>query len=59
MLDIMSAYRQLVDRFNQISAIRGASSMLSWDAETMMPDGAASVRGEQLAVLAGVAHEKK
>lgn len=54
----MSAYRQLVDRFNQISAIRGASSMLSWDAETMMPDGAASVRGEQLAALAGVAHEK-
>ncbi|WP_299347965.1 carboxypeptidase M32 [uncultured Maritalea sp.] len=54
----MSAYRQLVDRFNQISAIRGASAMLGWDAETMMPDGAAGVRGEQLAALAGVAHEK-
>jgi len=54
----MSAYRQLVDRFNQISAIRGAASMLGWDAETMMPDGAAGVRGEQLSALAGVAHEK-
>lgn len=54
----MSAYRQLVERFTQISAIRGASSMLGWDAETMMPDGSAGVRGEQLAALAEVAHEK-
>ncbi len=54
----MSAYRQLVDRFKQISSIRGASAMLGWDAETMMPDGASGVRGEQLAALAAVAHEK-
>ena len=31
--------------------------MLGWDANTMMPAGGAASRGDQLAVLAGVAHE--
>jgi carboxypeptidase Taq len=30
--------------------------MLGWDANTMMPPGGAAARGDQLAVLAGVAH---
>lgn len=54
----MAAYAELKNRFAQISAIEGASSMLSWDAETFMPKGSAAVRGEQLAALAAVAHEK-
>ncbi len=32
--------------------------MLGWDASAMMPEGAAPARGEQLAVLAGLAHEQ-
>lgn len=54
----MAAYAELKKRFAQISAIEGASSMLSWDAETFMPKGSSDVRGEQLAALAAVAHEK-
>ncbi len=54
----MAAYSELKNRFAQISAIEGAASMLSWDAETFMPKGSAEVRGEQLSALASVAHEK-
>ena len=33
-----------------------ASSVLSWDAAAMMPPGGGAARGDQLAVLAGLAH---
>ncbi len=54
----MSAYRTLETRFRQISAIDGASSILHWDSATMLPSGASDVRGDQLAALAEVSHEK-
>lgn len=54
----MSATRQLEDRFRQIAALDAASGILHWDAATMMRDGSAEARGEQLAALAEVAHEK-
>lgn len=50
--------RQLEDRFRQIAALDAASGILHWDAATMMRDGSAEARGEQLAALAEVAHEK-
>lgn len=53
-----TAYQKLQTAFTQISALEGAASMLGWDAETMMPEGAADIRGEQLAALATVIHEK-
>ena len=31
--------------------------MLHWDASAMMPPGGAAARGEQLATLAGLAHD--
>ena len=52
----MTAYANLLDRFARIATIGEASSMLSWDASAMMPAGGAAARGDQLAVLAGVAH---
>lgn len=54
----MSATQQLQDRFRQIAAIDAASGILHWDAATMMRVGSADARGEQLAALAEVAHEK-
>jgi carboxypeptidase Taq len=51
-------YDLLCDRFRRIGAINQAAGMLSWDAAAMMPPGGAAARGEQLAVLAGLAHEK-
>jgi carboxypeptidase Taq len=52
------SYDLLCDRFRRIAAINEAASMLSWDAAAMMPPGGAAARGDQLAVLAGLAHEK-
>ena len=51
-----AAYARLKDRFARIATIHEASAMLGWDASAMMPPGGGAARGEQLAVLAGVAH---
>lgn len=52
----MDAYRSLEQIFFRISALRDAIGLLNWDAETLMPDGAAEGRSEQLAALEGIAH---
>ncbi len=54
----MSANLKLQERFRQIASIDAASGILHWDAATMMQEGSATARGEQLAALAEVAHEK-
>jgi carboxypeptidase Taq len=52
----MNAYDRLTARFTRIATIGEASSVLGWDAATMMPPGGGAARGDQLAVLAGLAH---
>ncbi len=52
----MTAYARLTARFARIATIGEAASMLSWDAAAMMPSGGGAARGDQLAVLAGLAH---
>jgi carboxypeptidase Taq len=52
-----TAYDRLKTRFARIGAINEAAGILHWDAAAMMPPGGAHARGEQLAALAGVAHE--
>lgn len=52
-----AAYTRLKARFVRIAALNEAAGMLHWDASTMMPPGGAASRGEQLAALAGLAHE--
>ncbi|TPG57500.1 carboxypeptidase M32 [Roseomonas nepalensis] len=49
-------YARLKGRFARIATLGEASAMLGWDASAMMPPGGGAARGEQLAVLAGVAH---
>ena len=51
-----SAQRRLTDRFARIATIGEAGAMLGWDAAAMMPPGGAAVRGDQMAVLDGLAH---
>ncbi len=51
-----TAYARLQDRFARIATLHEASAMLGWDAAAMMPPGGAAARGDQLAVLAGLAH---
>jgi carboxypeptidase Taq len=50
------AYDRLTARFARIATIGEASAMLGWDAAAMMPPGGAAARGDQIAVLAGLAH---
>jgi carboxypeptidase Taq len=52
----MTAYDRLTARFARIATLGEASSVLSWDAATMMPRGGGAARGDQLAVLAGMQH---
>ena len=49
-------YAALKSRFERIAIIGEASAMLGWDASVMMPPGGGAARGDQLAVLAGLAH---
>ncbi len=50
------AYDRLARRFARMAVLGEASAILGWDAAAMMPPGGAESRGEQLAVLAGLAH---
>jgi carboxypeptidase Taq len=52
----MTPYDRLIARFARIGTIGEAASLLGWDASTMMPPGGGAARGDQLAVLAGLAH---
>ncbi len=52
-----TAYASLKSRFGRIAALNEAAAMLHWDASAMMPSGGGAARGEQLATLAGLAHE--
>ena len=52
-----AAYQRLAARFARIAALGEAQAMLHWDASAMMPPGGGPARGEQLAALAGLAHE--
>jgi carboxypeptidase Taq len=51
-----AAYDRLKSRFARIATLSEAGAMLGWDAAALMPPGGAAARGDQLAVLAGVAH---
>jgi carboxypeptidase Taq len=50
------AYDRLQKRFARIATINECASVLGWDSATMMPPGGGAARGDQLAVLAGLAH---
>ncbi|HUB97347.1 MAG TPA: carboxypeptidase M32 [Stellaceae bacterium] len=52
-----SAYQELEARFRRLNALREAAAMLHWDMATMMPEGGAGARAEQLATLRVVCHE--
>jgi carboxypeptidase Taq len=50
------AYQRLTARFARIATLSEVGAMLGWDAAAIMPPGGSAARGDQLAVLAGVAH---
>ena len=54
--EAMTTYPKLTARFSRIATIQEAGSILGWDAAAVMPSGGGRARGDQLAVLAGLAH---
>jgi carboxypeptidase Taq len=52
-----TAYESLEQRFARIRVLEDAAGILGWDAQAIMPVGAASGRADQLALLCGLAHE--
>ncbi len=53
----MQAYQALERRFARLSRLGGALGILNWDKEAIMPLGAATERGEQIATLSVIRHE--
>lgn len=51
------AYGRLEERFRRISALEEASGVLDWDRATMMPNGGADARTNQLTALEVTCHE--
>jgi carboxypeptidase Taq len=51
-------YRELLERFAEISDLGRARALLAWDERTMMPSGGAETRAEQLATLTRIRHER-
>ncbi len=50
------AYDRVAARFARIATLGEAGAVLGWDAAAMMPPGGGAARGDQLAVIAGLAH---
>ena len=52
------AYEELMQRVREEAALASIEALLEWDEETHMPAGAVEGRSEQLALLAGLLHER-
>src|SRR3954452_22379452 len=53
-----AAYDELIRRAREQSLLASCSALLGWDEQTYMPAGGAENRGNQLALLAGLHHER-
>jgi carboxypeptidase Taq len=52
------SYAALLDELREISLLSSTASILGWDEQTQLPRKAAGFRGDQLALLARLAHER-
>ncbi len=50
--------QELLDAWGEFEDLTKAAAVLEWDQETQLPEGGAIARGNQVATLASVAHEK-
>lgn len=53
------AYQQLLSHQRDTALLESCSSVLQWDEETYMPAGGVEHRGNQLALLAGMTHQRR
>lgn len=49
---------ELLNRMHEIADLSALGALAEWDQNTDMPEGAAQVRGDQMATLQGVLHER-
>ncbi len=54
----MTPYEELEERFRELSHLGHARAILNWDEACMMPPGGGEVRGESMALLAAIAHQR-
>ncbi|HVK15813.1 MAG TPA: carboxypeptidase M32, partial [Fimbriiglobus sp.] len=52
------AYAELIRRAKEVSLLQSCAAVLGWDQQTYMPKAGAPLRGDQLALVASLAHEK-
>src|SRR5436190_18849472 len=57
-MNAQHVYEELVGRSREESLLSACMSLLHWDEQTYMPRGGVEHRGNQLAYLAGLHHEK-
>lgn len=53
-----TAYDELIRRVREETLLTSCEALLEWDEETYMPSGGVENRSEQLALLAGLLHER-
>ena len=53
-----AAYKELHDRMTETALLGSCGSVLGWDERTYMPRGGSSHRADQLALLAGMIHDR-
>src|SRR5712671_2985635 len=52
------AYEELLRRVREEALLTSCEALLEWDEETYMPPGGVENRSEQLALLAGLLHDR-
>jgi carboxypeptidase Taq len=57
-MNSQQTYEQLIAEIREISLLESVASVLNWDEQTMLPHGGAEHRGNQVAMLAGMAHKR-
>lgn len=53
----MSAIQKVLEFYTKLDALEGASNLMGWDMQTIMPAGGATVRGQHLGILTSLRHE--
>jgi carboxypeptidase Taq len=56
--DIKKAYERLLNLSREIRLLYSSMAVLDWDQKTYIPKGGVENRGNQLALLAGIGHQK-
>ena len=54
----VTPYEELETRFRDLSHLGHAGAILHWDEASMMPAGGGEARGESMALLAAIAHQR-